>query len=424
MLTPDRDLDARMTRALQELLAGREPKPEDITALTGTAKACIDALVEALHADGVQAVRKAFSALVKDQPWLGKLAASDAPQGTDRQPEPPGPIRRIRFLPDSEFENRPPRQWLIPSILPREGIALVFGPPGCGKSFLTMAWSLCIASGTPWLGRPVLQGPVAYIAGEGSFGIGPRIRAWKTHHSFTGDSGVRWFDESVILQDASHVNELITAFTEDFPEPPVLVVIDTLSRCSGGADENSNTEMAKVIATADILQQQFHCTVLIVHHSGKDKDRGPRGASSLVGNTETIIAVDATDDGCRVSCYKQKDAPKFDALSLKLLQVHYGPEENDNSAVLVVGEDTSPIKMTPSERLMYTALLGKELSYSDWKQAGISYAQQVKEKMSERSAENAIKKLAKSGRVKQSGKLYSIVSDEQEATEGGSIEDE
>jgi len=66
----------------------------------------------------------------------------------------------------------------------------------------------------------------------------------------------------------------------------VLVVIDTLSRCSGGADENSNTEMARVIAAADQVQQRFHCTVLIVHHAGKDRERGPRGASSLIGNTE------------------------------------------------------------------------------------------------------------------------------------------
>jgi len=339
---------------------GREPDSADRSVLTGAVKACIDSLVDALHRDGVQAVHQAFNALLPDHSWLGKLAGQPLEQeGAEK------PSRRIRFLPDSEFENRPPRTWLIPSILPRQCIAMVFGPPGCGKSFLTMNWSLCIASGTQWLGREVAQGPVAYIAGEGSFGIGSRLKAWKYHHHFTGNSGVQWFDEAVVLQDAGNLSELMTAFDEDFSTPLVLVVIDTLSRCSGGADENSNPEMAKVIAAADILQHKYHCAVLIVHHSGKDRDRGPRGASSLTGNIETIMEVAATDEGCRVICYKQKDAPKFLSMGLKLQQVQYGQGEDENSAVLILGDGASPLKMNRSEKCMYTALLGKELGYTE-----------------------------------------------------------
>ena len=162
--------DTQAIRALQELLAGRTPAQADIEPLTGDVRACLIAMMDALEDDGVQAVRKVFLALARDKrPWLIELAASAAP-GADA---PEKSARRIRFLPDSAFENRPPRQWLIPAILPKEGIALLYGPPGCGKSFLTMNWSLSIASGRQWLGHPVLQGPVAYIAGEGSFGIGP-----------------------------------------------------------------------------------------------------------------------------------------------------------------------------------------------------------------------------------------------------------
>lgn len=400
------NLDPQITRALQELLAGREPAQTDVEPLTGDVRACITALIEALHNDGVQAVRKSFLALAKDRPWLTRLAASQAPSADESEK----PARRIRFLPDSEFENRPPRQWLIPAILPKEGIALIFGPPGCGKSFLTMNWSLCIASGKPWLGHPVLQGPVAYIAGEGSFGIGPRLKAWKTFHQFQGNSGVKWFDEALVLQESSNLSELQTAFTEDFEEPPVLVVIDTLSRCSGGADENSNTDMAKVIAAADILQQRFHCTVLIVHHAGKNRDRGPRGASSLIGNTETIIEVAPLDEGCHVVCYKQKDAPKFEPLSLKLQTIQYGPQETDTSAVLVFNEAEARPRMGTSETVMYAALAGagKPLTYTEWKTTG------VEAKLKERTAKNAITSLVKSGRVQKQDKLYSIAPAEEE----------
>ncbi len=404
------NLDPQISRALQELLAGREPAQADVESLTGDVRACLAALIDALRNDGVQGVRKSFLALTKDgRPWLMRLAASAAPSDASNG-DTEQPARRIRFLPDSAFENRPPRQWLIPAILPKEGIALIFGPSGCGKSFLTMAWSLCIASGRQWLGRPVLQGPVAYIAGEGSFSIGPRLRAWKQFHQFSGDSGVKWFDEALALQDAGNYNELVTAFLEDFEEPPVLVVIDTLSRCSGGADENSNTDMAKMIAASDMLQQRFHCTVLIVHHAGKDRDRGPRGASSLIGNTETIIEVAPTDEGCRVICYKQKDAPKFEPLTLKLLPVQYGPTEKDTSAVLIKSEVEARPSMSASETAMYAALAGagRPLTYTEWETAG------MEAKLKERTARNAIARLLKTGRVQKQGKVYLIASTEEE----------
>ena len=145
--------ESQVTLALHELLAASLRRCESTRALTGDVKACLDALGDALQSGGLEAVRKAFTALAKDRPWLMQLASRQPPDQ-----EEPTPKRRIRFVDDDAFESRPQRHWLIPYLVPKSGIVLVYGPPGCGKSFLTMAWSLCIASGTQWLGHPRHQG--------------------------------------------------------------------------------------------------------------------------------------------------------------------------------------------------------------------------------------------------------------------------
>lgn len=76
------------TRALQDILAGRVPSEADVAALTGTVKLCIEALMEALQADGIGGARRAFNALVKDQPWLGKLASGPKIQDASRASTP------------------------------------------------------------------------------------------------------------------------------------------------------------------------------------------------------------------------------------------------------------------------------------------------------------------------------------------------
>ena len=399
--------EAQVTLALHELLAGSPAPIESTIALTGEVKACLDALADALQSGGVGAVRKAFTALAKDRPWLMQLASRQPPD----QEVAATPSRRIRFVEDDAFESRPQRHWLIPYLIPKSGIVLVYGPPGCGKSFLTMAWSLCIASGIQWLGHPVTRGPVAYIAAEGSFGIGPRIKAWKAHHGFVGNSGVRWFDESLTLTDSSTFDELLTALREDFPQPPLLVVIDTLSRCSAGIDENNASEIARFLAFADVIQQTFHCTILIVHHEGKDTQRGPRGSSALKGNTETVIGLEPTEEGCKLYCVKQKDIREFDDIYLKKLVVRFGTLEEDTSVVLL--PDREPERARPlqpeSQTTILACLAGKQLTYNGLKQACLDAGQK------DGTFRFAFRDLKRSGQITKIGKCWQLATCQDEA---------
>ena len=407
-LTPEqqRALDAHITRALHAILAGSLPQEADTAPLTGDVKACIDALLDALRDGGAPAARKVFLALSRDnRPWLMSLASAPPPELAGEATESEQPTRRIRFISTAEMLQRPGQQWIIPAILPRDSIALVYGESGSFKSFLVMAWSLAIGTGKPWLGHQVTRGPVAYIAAEGGYGVMKRVKAWMSWHEYSDPAtiGVKWYDQPMAMQDARNLAELLTALKEDFEEPPVLVVVDTLSRCAAGADEDSNTEMAQVLAGADVIREELHCTVLIVHHVGKDRERGPRGASALLCNVEAAIYVTPTTVGNKVECAKAKDARPFDRIYLQAQEVSYGPSDDDASLVLIAGDESAEEHkpaMTKDEAAMYALLIGKELTYTQWIKAATD-PQRGEAQMKEAAAKFAIGDLKKAGRVQQ-----------------------
>ena len=72
------------------------------------------------------------------------------------------------------------------------------------------------------------------------------------------------------------------------------------------------------ITNLDRLKAEFGCTVLVVHHTGKDAAKKERGNTALRGASDTMILLDETDNsdgiagGAAVFCEKQKDASEFD----------------------------------------------------------------------------------------------------------------
>src|SRR5690606_31096689 len=72
--------------------------------------------------------------------------------------------------------------WLVDGYFEADSLDLIFGEPGCGKSFISIDLGCCIATGTSWHGHEVKQGMVIYIAGEGHNGLARRFKAWERIH--------------------------------------------------------------------------------------------------------------------------------------------------------------------------------------------------------------------------------------------------
>ena len=87
-----------------------------------------------------------------------------------------------RFLTVSDIESLPDPEFMIEGVLPEGALAILFGTPEVGKTFLALDLALHIALGIKWCGREVKRGNVLYLIAEGAPGFKLRLAAWKAGH--------------------------------------------------------------------------------------------------------------------------------------------------------------------------------------------------------------------------------------------------
>ncbi|MDP1989470.1 MAG: AAA family ATPase [Syntrophales bacterium] len=212
---------------------------------------------------------------------------------------------------EEQFQRLLSQRWTVKKWIPETAwLVEIFGPPGTYKSFITLDVALSIATGHDWQGQPVKRLRVVYIPAEGQSGTLKRVKAWLAYHkiSSTELNLFTILPRPCLIDQPGELDALIEALTQ-LPEPPVgFIVIDTLARSMSG-DENSTSDMGSVVnACARLSEETGHAQIALVHHTGKDEARGPRGALALTGATDVLIGVQKPYDRAAViHCERQKD---------------------------------------------------------------------------------------------------------------------
>jgi hypothetical protein len=225
--------------------------------------------------------------------------------------------RASRFYPRDETEQNALKdpEWLLKDLLPAEATAILYGPPGSWKSFLALDLALTLSSGIARYGAPE-RPPVdtVYIAAEGSRGI-VRLRrpAWRLAHGIDRPLPFYAIDTMPLIARPQDVVEVVEAIKARGIDPKLLVV-DTVARALAGKNENDAKDVGEFIEAMDMLKRALRCTVLAIHHTGKDHDRGARGSSAFLGGVDTMLEVKAhhTTKALSLHVRKQKDADEVE----------------------------------------------------------------------------------------------------------------
>jgi hypothetical protein len=315
-----------------------------------------------------------------------------------------------KILSAAELLNLASPEWLIADTLPERGLAVMYGPPDSYKSFVALDFALHVAAGQPWQGRPVKAGNVLYVLGEGSNAFGRRVRAWLLRHQHTEEliQNAGFLPSPVqFLEDAS-LSELSSLIDRWKPAqdgtPLQLVVIDTLATCFVGGDENKQEDMTRFINSLRSIQAQRGAAILLLHHTGKDPEKGERGSSVLIGAADTRILVKrAAPLRASLECKKQKDAERFSAITVALTKVPaLAPEEGVVSLAL----DNLASAPAPPERTLKTLALealakAPDLLTNEWRLATIHANGGDPRRLSENNFRRLQKELRNDGLVTQ-----------------------
>jgi hypothetical protein len=222
-------------------------------------------------------------------------------------------------------------RWLLKDELERGVIALMAGQRGSYKSFKALDWACRVALTT---------GPVYVVSAEGG-DFDRRARAWV----MTNAPDPTQLPPLFVVERRLDLNSVdgIKAIREDCLKlgiRPVLFVLDTFSKLSGGLDENDNTQVKQFIGRLDNGLKRadtgFDATVLLVAHTGHSDKGRARGASALGADTDAEYIVRRLENGktsVTVSRERFKASPELPPLAYEPVIVDLGYVDDDGGKV-------------------------------------------------------------------------------------------
>ncbi len=273
------------------------------------------------------------------------------------------PAPKIYSLDELQSMELPPIKWILYPFIPEKGVCMIAAPRGVGKSFFAMTMALAVSSGASFLGfRADRAYRVLYVDGEmNGRTLQDRFNALsaglaqdgvlpnpKNLHIYGCD-----FQENAAMPDIAnprHWSAIDMAIQQ--MKGVDLIILDNIFTLYNCPDENAASNW-QAFNKWSVRQRVAGRSVLWIHHTGKDADKGGRGSSAIetlmdasmllkrpqgyTANQGAVISVEYTKNRSRAGDEVAKFAIKLDNIGdgLKWTPIK-GDEELEQEEIKVL----------------------------------------------------------------------------------------
>ena len=245
--------------------------------------------------------------------------------------------------------------YLVKGLLSTSSVGAVYAASQAGKTFWSLRLCYHLALGKDLAGRRVKKAPVLYICLEGQADFPKRLIAARDEF---GDPGKMFATLNGSVSFAlsagdTPVQTVIAAckqLSEAAGQPTGLIVIDTLARALGEDPENTAETMGALLQKADRIREATGATVLLIHHPGKDEERGMRGSGALHAGLDTVLRIDRDQNTGDRTVFIEKAKDGRDGIpleSFRLEIVDMGTDDEGDTVTSCVARPIETIAAAP-----------------------------------------------------------------------------
>ena len=269
-------------------------------------------------------------------------------------------------------ESVPP-SYVVEGIVQRGTLCALTAVTNHGKTAISLALAVCIATGRKFAGREIQQGRVLILCGENPDGFRTRLTATLQHMGLErGDVAGLITVLPLPLAIGNYVEQIVEegrALGGEF----ALVLVDTSVSYFGGDNEDDNLQARNhAWHLRALVELPGHPAIIANCHPTKNADKDallPRGGGAFLNEIDVNLTVWAEGESATLHWFRKKRGPDFEPIPFEFAGMTIAEHGVNVPAVVAVhisderADQIRRVRSQEEDRLLYALLHHPDEAY-------------------------------------------------------------